>query len=145
MAIADNRGLIIAGAGVALLLVATLLAYRTPAPLGPEASPTVFSASRAQAILKELVGNDVPHPIGSAANSTVRELIVKRLTALGYATELQTGLVCNDFGGCGTPSNIIATYGADVTGKDAVLLAAHYDSVPAGPGASDDGAGFPFR
>jgi Peptidase family M28 len=141
MAIADNRGLIIAGAGVALLLAATLQAYHTPAPLGPAASPTVFSASRAQAILKELVGDDVPHPIGSAANSTVRELIVKRLTALGYAIELQTGLVCNDFGGCGTPTNIIATYGGDVTGKDAVLLAAHYDSVPAGPGASDDGAG----
>jgi hypothetical protein len=141
LAIENNRGLIIAGAGVALLLAATLLAYRTPAPLGPEVSPTVFSASRAQSILKELVGDDVPHPIGSAANSTVRERIVKRLTALGYATELQTGLVCNDFGECGTPTNIIATYGGDVVGKDAVLLAAHYDSVPAGPGASDDGAG----
>jgi hypothetical protein len=141
LAIENNRGLIIASAGVALLLAATLLAYRTPAPLGPEVSPTVFSASRAQAILKELVGDDVPHPIGSAANSMVRERIVKRLTALGYATELQTGLVCSDFGECGTPTNIVATYGGDVTGKDAVLLAAHYDSVPAGPGASDDGAG----
>jgi len=141
MAIEDNRGLIIAGAGVALLLAATLLAYRNPAPLGLKVEATVFSAARAQAILKELVGDDVPHPIGSAANSSVRELIVKRLTALGYATELQTGLVCNDFGECGTPTNIIATYGGDVAGKDAVLLAAHYDSVPAGPGASDDGAG----
>jgi Peptidase family M28 len=141
MAIGNNRGLSIAGAGVALLLAATLLAYRTPAPLGPQAAPTVFSASRAQTILKELVGNNVPHPIGSAANSEVRELIVKRLTALGYAAELQTGLVCNDFGECGTPTNIVATYGADAAGKDAVLLAAHYDSVPAGPGASDDGAG----
>jgi hypothetical protein len=141
LAIENNRGLIIAGAGIAVVLAATLLAYRTPAPLGPEVSPTVFSASRAQAILKELVGDDVPHPIGSAANSAVRELIVKRLTALGYAAELQTGLVCNDFGGCGTPTNIVATYGGDVKAKDGVLLAAHYDSVAAGPGASDDGAG----
>jgi hypothetical protein len=141
LAIEYNRGLIIAGAGAALLLAATLLAYRSPAPLGPDAAPTVFSASRAQAILKELVGDDVPHPIGSAANSTVRELIVKRLTALGYAVDLQTGLVCNDFGECGTPTNIVATYGGDVKAKDAVLLASHYDSVPAGPGASDDGAG----
>jgi Peptidase family M28 len=141
MAIGNSRGLIIAGAGVALLLAATLLAYRTPAPLGPEVSPAVFSASRARAILKELVGDDVPHPIGSAADSTVRERIVKRLTALGYATELQTGLACNDFGECGTPTNIIATFGGGVTGKDGVLVAAHYDSVPAGPGASDDGVG----
>ena len=87
------------------------------------------------------MGDGVPHPIGSAENAKVRERIVERLTALGYATELQTGLVCNDFGVCGTPTNIVATYGGEVAGKAAVLLAAHYDSVPAGPGASDDGAG----
>src|SRR6202034_4970 len=110
----ENNGLIIAGAGIAVVLAATLLAYRTPAPLGPDVSPTVFSASRAQAILKELVGDDVPHPIGSAANSTVRELIVKRLTALGYAAELQTGLVCNDFGGGGASTNNDANYGGGV-------------------------------
>jgi hypothetical protein len=141
MAIANNRALVIAGAAVAALLAATLLAYRTPVPLPAEVSPTIFSASRAQQILKDLVGDDVPHPIGSAANSKLRELIVNRLTALGYTPELQTGLVCNDFGGCAVPTNIIATYGGDPKGKDAVLLAAHYDSVPAGPGASDDGVG----
>ena len=43
-------------------------------------------------------------------------------------------------GACGTPTNIVATRGA-FAGKDAVMLAAHYDSVPAGPGASDDGVG----
>ena len=141
MPIDNKRGLILAAAGAAVLLAATLLAYRTPAPLGLAVSPAVFSASRAQAILKDLVGDGVPHPIGSAANARVRERIVERLTTLGYAAELQTGLVCNDFGECGTPTNIIATYGGDVTAKDAVLLASHYDSVPAGPGASDDGAG----
>ena len=137
----SNRGLLIAAGGIALLLAATLLAYRTPAALGPDAPPAVFSASRAQAILKDLVGDDVPHPMGSAANSKVRELVVKRLTALGYTVELQTGLACSTFSTCGNPTNIIATYGGDIAGSDAVLLAAHYDSVPAGPGASDDGVG----
>jgi Peptidase family M28 len=141
MAIERNRGLTFAAAGVTLLLVVTLLAYRTPAPLGLSVSPTVFSAGRAQATLKELVGDDIPHPVGSAANSKLRELIVSRLTAMGYSAELQTGLSCNDFGECGTPTNIIATFGGDPAGKDAILLAAHYDSVPAGPGASDDGVG----
>ena len=129
-----------AGAGIAVLLAVMLPAYRTPAALGPAASPAVFSAFRARAILKDLVGDDLPHPIGSAGNAKVRERIVARLTALGYTTELQTGLVCNDFGVCGTPTNIVATYGADAI-DHAVLLAAHYDSVAAGPGASDDGAG----
>jgi hypothetical protein len=140
MAMGKNRGLIIAGTGTALLLCATLAAYRTPAPLGLDAAPTVFSAARAREALKELVGDGVPHPMGSAADAKVRDQIVKRLTALGYTTELQTGLACNDFGACGTPTNIVATRGAP-TGNDAVMLAAHYDSVPAGPGASDDGVG----
>ena len=135
-----NRGLIIAGIGAALLLAVTLAAYRTPAPLNLDAAPTLFSAARAQQILKELVGDGVPHPIGGSADAKVRDLIVRRLSALGYATELQTGLSCNDFGACATPTNIVATRG-EFTGKDAVLLAAHYDSVPAGPGASDDGVG----
>ena len=122
------------------MLAATLAAYRTPAPLGADAPATVFSAGRAREILRELVGDGVPHPMGSAADARVRDLIVKRLAALGYTTELQTGLSCNDFGACGTPTNIVATRGA-FSGNDAVMLAAHYDSVPAGPGASDDGVG----
>jgi hypothetical protein len=140
MAMGKNRGLVIAAIGAALILAGTLAAYRTPAALGSDAAPTVFSAGRAQEILKELVGDGVPHPMGSAADAKVRDLIVKRLTALGYTTELQTGLSCNDFGACGSPTNIVATRG-ELTAKDAVMLAAHYDSVPAGPGASDDGVG----
>src|ERR1700722_9976237 len=140
MAMEKNRGLVIAGFGAALLLGSTMAAYRTPAPLGLDAAPGVFSAARAQEILKELVADGVPHPMGSAADTKVRDLIVKRLAALGYTTELQSGLSCNDFGACGTPTNIVATRG-ESTGKDAVMLAAHNDSVPAGPGASDDGVG----
>ena len=140
MAMGKDRGLIIACAGAALLLVLTLWAYGTPSPLAADAPATAFSGVRARAILKDLVGDGVPHPLGSAAAAAVRDRIVKRLTELGYTTELQTGIACNDFATCGTPTNIIATRG-DLGGKDAVMLAAHYDSVPAGPGASDDGAG----
>jgi hypothetical protein len=137
----SNRGLILAAAGIVVLFAATLLAYRTPAALALDAPATAFSAARARETLKDLVGNDVPHPIGSPANAQVRDLIVKRLTALGYTVTLQTGLVCNDWGTCGVPTNIVATLGGAPAGNDAVLLSAHYDSVAAGPGASDDGAG----
>jgi Peptidase family M28 len=140
MTMGKNRGLVIAGIGAVLLLAATLAAYRAPEPLAAEAAPTVFSAARAREILKELVGDGVPHPMGSAADVKVRDLIVKRLTALGYTTGLQTGISCNEFGACGTPTNIVATRG-EFSGSDAVMLAAHYDSVPSGPGASDDGVG----
>ncbi len=58
---------------------------------------------------------------------------------MGYVSRVESGFVCNPFGTCATVNNIVARLeGAD---KTAVLLAAHYDSVPAGPGASDDGVG----
>jgi Peptidase family M28 len=136
-----NRGVVLALLGFAMLLAATLLAYRPPAARGLNAPPTAFSASRTQAILKDLVGNGLPHPIGSAANAQVRDIIVKRLENLGYAPELQTGFVCNDRGECGTATNIVATLEGSRKGCGAILLAAHYDSVASGPGASDDGAG----
>src|SRR5271168_501937 len=141
MATMRNRGLILALAGILLLLAATWLAYRPPAPRGPETAPTAFSAFRAQAILKSLVGDGQPHPIGSSANARVRDAIVAQLSALGLAPELQTGLVCSKWGVCGTPTNIVVRVKGNATENDAVLLAAHYDSVPAGPGDSDDGAG----
>src|SRR5277367_3474217 len=140
MATTGNRALMLGLAGVALLLAATSIAYRSPAPLGPDAPPGVFSAYRAKAILRELVGDNAPHPIGSSADARVREAIVERLSGLGYTPELQSGFVCADDGVCGSPVNIIARLGAASGDQDAVLLAAHYDSVPAGPGASDDGA-----
>lgn len=126
-------------AGIALLLTATLAAYRPPAPLAANASPDAFSAHRAKAILGDLVGDGIPHPIGSPAGARLREAIVRRLSALGYAPQLQSGFVCRD-GVCGDPVNIVATLGGSTGDRDAVMLAAHYDSVPAGPGASDDGA-----
>jgi hypothetical protein len=146
MSMARNRGLWLALAGIALLLAATQLAYRLPAPRGLDASPALFSAARAQAVLQDLVGSGLAHPIGSAANAQLRDVIVSRLAALGYAPQLQTGFVCNGRGECGTPTNIVAKLAGtsapgDPPDSDAVLLAAHYDSVPAGPGASDDGAG----
>src|SRR5258708_8202585 len=91
MSAAGNRGLAFALAGIALLLAATLAAYRPPAPLGPDAPPGAFSAYRAGAILQDLVGNGIPHPIGSPAGARVPEAIVKRLAPLGYAPEPQSG------------------------------------------------------
>jgi Peptidase family M28 len=136
---AANRALCLALAGAALLLAATLAAYRPPAPLGKDAPPSAFSAYRARAILEDLVGSGIPHPIGSAAAAQMRKSIMLRLSALGYAPQLQSGFVCKD-GVCGSPVNIVAKLDGTGAEKDSVLLAAHYDSVPAGPGASDDAA-----
>ncbi len=128
-------------AGLALIFVLTLAANRLPTPKGAQADG--FSAVRAANILADLVGNGIPHPIGSAPNAVLRDSLVRRLTQLNYRVELQTGMSCNPQGICGSPTNIIATPPnfEQAANLDTVLLAAHYDSVPAGPGAADDGAG----
>src|SRR5260221_14067255 len=121
------------------MLTSPVAAYRPPPPLPANTLPDAFAAYRAPAILQDLVGDGIPHPIGSPAGARMREAIVKRLAALGYAPRLQSGFVCRD-GVCGNPVNIVATLGGSTDDKDAVMLAAHYDSVPAGPGAWGDGA-----
>jgi hypothetical protein len=80
-----HRGLILAAAGIALLLALTLAAYRPVAPRSADAPAAEFSAQRATAILQDLAGNNVPHPMGSPAAAQLREAIVHRLSALWYA------------------------------------------------------------
>jgi hypothetical protein len=133
---------------LALLLIgaswlAVLLTFRAAAPLPMDAPLTKFSAARALLQLRSLLGDELPHPIGSAAAESTRARILDALRGLGLTPELQSGiLVCGRQGVCGTPVNIAARLpGADAGSDRAVLLDAHYDSVPAGPGASDNGAG----
>jgi hypothetical protein len=141
------RGLTVALALLGCLWFATIEAYRPAAPRGMESFPTEFSATRAVGILSELVAESAPHPIGSAGDAVVRERIVRRLQELGYQPELQSGVfVCDQSAICGTPTNIVvridgAADTVNAADGTSVLIAAHYDSVPAGPGASDDGAG----
>ncbi len=143
MAVADdraNRGALLGLVLFAAICGATFLRYRPPAPKPASAPPSQFSAGRAREILFQLVGNGVPHPVGSAEDAAVRERIVEILTKLGYRPEIQPGFGCNEWGSCGSVMNI-ATRVEGTEPGEAVLLAAHYDSVPAGPGASDDGMG----
>lgn len=138
-----GRGLAAGLVLCAVLWLASLAAYQPPAASGPATPPAEFSAARAMDVLRDLIRDGQPHPIGSAAAAALRARIVQRLERLGLQPKLQTGaMVCSDWGRCGSPVNIVARLPGTDTAADAdsVLLAAHYDSVPAGPGASDDGA-----
>ncbi len=83
-----------------------------------------------------------PHPVGSADHARVRDYLAGAIEHLGLKAELQSAVVRR---GATTVrvarvENILARIaGTDSTG--AVLLASHYDSVPAAPGAADAGAG----
>lgn len=133
-----RRALIVA-APLVVVLVLALWRALGPAPAPLSAPPSEFSSARAMSVLRDVVGT-VPHPIATPANHAVRDRVMTRFRALGYATEIQSRFACNAGAMCGVVENVIARAPGAQRG-DSVLLVAHYDSVPAGPGASDDGMG----
>lgn len=123
-----------------LALAALSLARATPpAPLPADAAPDAFSAGRARDTLATLLGDQSPHPVGSASNAALRARLVAALRALGLEPEEQRAFACSPLGSCATVHNLIAWLPGQ--GGPALALLAHHDSVPAGPGAADDGHG----
>src|SRR4051794_29535864 len=111
-----------------------------PSPLPESAPPTSFSAMRAIHFERELLGGDVPHPLGTAAHDAVRDRLAAHFRALGYDVTIQRTFACSPWITCSPVANLIARTPGD-TRPNALVLAAHYDSVGAGPGVSDDGFG----
>lgn len=132
---------------VVLLVAATafLSVYMQmpPAPEPASAPPEDFSAARALKHIQAIATR--PHPIGSAESAAVRDYISGELRTLGLDPQVQTAAaVSGDHGppySAGVVRNVVARLKGSGSGGRAVMLAAHYDSVPAGPGASDDGVG----
>ncbi len=122
---------------VVLTLVASAARLAPPAPLPASAPADQFSAGRARQVLAELAGDLRPHPVGSAADFAVRARIVANLRASGYASQVEPGFACQRGDACAAVENVVA----ELPGREpseAVILLAHYDSVAAGPGVSDD-------
>ena len=124
-----------------LVMLGVLRTFGTPAPLGADVPDVQFSAIRAEAILRDLIRENQPHPSGSELNAFVRNRLLAHLHDAGYEPEIQSRFHCNpQFGSCATVDNVVAVKPGK-TGKNALLLTAHYDSGWTGPGAADDGAG----
>lgn len=128
----------------ALLVLFGLLAIHRVAPppaVDENAPATEFSSARAMRDVREIAKK--PHPLVSAENARVREYLVGRLRELAAIPEVQTATVArhSPFGPdtWAVVNNVVAKIpGTSPTG--AVMLVAHYDSVPSGPGAGDDAA-----
>ncbi|WP_222262969.1 M28 family peptidase [Modestobacter marinus] len=136
----------LAGSLVALLVVlvvgaVALLSVRPPAPLAADAPTTEFSAARAMETVLALAGG--PRPLGSPGSDQARDVLVELLRAHGATVSVQRAAAGWTAGGSAAVArvdNVVAVLpGTRPTG--AVVLAAHYDSVAAGPGAADDAAG----
>lgn len=125
----------------AAILGVALLRYTPPAPRGPEVEPTAFSAARARGVQRVLSEDGASRAIGTDANASSREYLKDALERVGFTTEIQEATSCSRHAACARVANVIGTRTGREPDAGAVLLMAHYDSVPCGPGASDDGMG----
>jgi hypothetical protein len=128
---------------LALLLFVVSVRRQPPAPEAgdgnvADTASNVFPGVRARDTLRELIGDGSPHPLGTPAHDAVRDRVIARLRSYGYEPAVEKGNSCGPRSGkCGDIQNIVARLpGSQTTGT--VLLMAHYDSVPTGPGAADD-------
>jgi hypothetical protein len=135
---------------LALCLIGALAlagwSLRTPAPLPADAPTQIFSAGRA--MVDDRVIARVPHPMGSAENAAARDYLVQRMTALGLSPQVQRTLAFQRAPRAPEPvvvGGIVENIVGVLPGRDratpALAIMAHYDSVPASPGAADDAAG----
>lgn len=135
---------------LALVLLALLGALAAkgllvqPPPLRAHNAPGQFDALRAKARLAAILGDQRPHPADSEASDLVRARLVAQLRHLGFEPIVRDQFACNELYkqrgvSCARVRNVIALLGPP-SGK-ALLLNAHYDSTPVGPGAGDDGIG----
>lgn len=124
-------------------MAAGLAVFWGPPPKDLSASTEQYSAARA---LKHVeVMAKAPHPPGSAEHARVREYVVEQLRALKLDVHEQEILSTSKSKRGVTLANVINVIGyrkgnAAKPGPPLVLMA-HYDSVPTGPGAGDDTAG----
>src|SRR5262245_59563958 len=132
--------LVIAFFFVAICVVFAERVSRPPVAVPANAPQTAFSAERAMKHVRAIAQR--PHPVGSAEHDWVRDHLIAQLRILGLEPQVQpaTG-VGTRYAGAGRVQNILARMPGGQSGGPAVLLVAHYDSVEAGPGAGDDGAG----
>jgi hypothetical protein len=117
-----------------------LLRMPGPTPLPESAPANSFSAARALHFERDVLGGDVPHPVGTAAHDATRDRLAAQFRALGYDVTIQRSFACSAWVTCAPIANVIARTPGD-SRPNALVVAAHYDSVAAGPGVSDDGVG----
>jgi len=126
---------------LALWIALSQIPHPRPIPLPADASVSEFSAARAIEHVRAIAQK--PHPLESAEHDRVRDYIVSELTKQGLAPQIESGFSELNWGkyhASGNVQNLIARLPGSANTRP-VMLAAHYDSVPRGPGAGDDGHG----
>lgn len=133
------------GIGLALLIVflfaAATLRQLSVSPPDIQ-SDHAFNTAQAFSRLERILGDETPHSVDSDANDAVRQRLVTQITDLGFEPIVRGDFICKPYpnsASCARVQNVM--FWLNEPGPEAVMIASHYDSVPAGPGASDDGIG----
>ena len=144
---AERRDWIRAVLVVALLMLGFGLKGALIAPPSPplSVSPGEFDTTRAIARLQRILGDQRPHSVDTPADDAVRGRLLAELRAIGLQPQVHEAVDCSAFPktrivSCSRVRNVIATIPGRGPGRH-LLLDAHYDSTPTGPGAADDGLG----
>ena len=124
-----------------LVVLLALLRYAPTPPKGRDTAPDEFSAGRAFVLLERLIRPGVSHCVGSADHARMRAAVVEEFRGLGFEPEIQVAFADDHRGANAVQVRNIVVRLEGTEGKDAILLLAHYDSSPAGPGVADDGSG----
>jgi len=118
--------------GTAAILVVALRMHQPREPHG------------SMALLDELLAERVPHPVNTEAGAAharrVAAMLESALAPAKVKVELQETTVAGPRGAPLPLVNVLARLPGRERGA-ATLVTAHHDSVPAGPGAGDDGTG----
>jgi hypothetical protein len=126
---------------IVLFAIFSIYQQSPPDALPENALPVEFSAARAMKHVRAIAGKS--RPIGSAQHKLTRDYLLAQLSNLGLSPEIQKATVVNHLRGetysAATVRNVVARLRGG--SGQAIMLVAHYDSVPTAPGASDDGAG----
>ena len=95
-----------------------------------------FQTERALSRLSRILGEQEPLPVDSDANDSVRSRLLSEIRLLGFTPIVRDDFHCSEGREsmrCARVRNVMFWVGKQ--GSNAVMVASHYDSVPAGPGA----------
>lgn len=140
------RGTLIYVSGLLALLAAFAFKHILIAPpdVPAQVEAGTFDTSRAFARLERILADQQPHPVDSPGSDGIRERILAEMRAVGLQPRVSDAMTCNAFTraravNCARVRNLAATIGP--AEGEHLLLVAHYDSTPVGPGAADAGIG----
>ena len=124
-------------------IAAGLAVFWGPTARDLSAPTEYFSAARAHKHVQAIAR--APHPPGTAEHARVRAYIVEQLRALKLDVHEQEAVATSKSKRGLTLANVVNIVGyrkgASPKPGPPLVLMAHYDSVPTGPGAGDDAAG----